>query len=76
MHDKAVIIVDNIKLFLVHFRTDEEDLTEYFSKFGALADVYIPRPPRGFAFVTFEKGEDADAVLKVHFLAHSLPHAC
>jgi len=49
--------------------TNEDDLTEYFSTFGALADVYIPRPHRGFAFVTFEKGDDADVVLKQkHFL--------
>lgn len=49
--------------------TNEEDLTEYFSTFGSLADVYIPRPHRGFAFITFEKGDDADVVLKQkHFL--------
>ena len=60
----------NMKVFpLAHrgpnFRTNEEDISEYFSKFGALADVYIPRPHRGFAFVTFEKGDDAETVLKV-----------
>ena len=46
-------------------RTNEEDLKEYFSTFGPLADVYIPRPHRGFAFITFEKGDDAEVVLKV-----------
>lgn len=49
--------------------TNEEDLREYFSTFGPLADVYIPRPHRGFAFITFEKGDDAEVVLKQkHFL--------
>lgn len=47
------------------FRTTEEDLQEYFTTFGTLADVYIPKPPRGFAFVTFEKGDVAEAVLGV-----------
>lgn len=52
--------------------TNEEDLTEYFSKFGPLADVYIPRPHRGFAFITFEKGDDAEVVLKQkHFMKDS-----
>jgi len=49
--------------------TTEEDLQEYFTTFGTLADVYIPKPPRGFAFVTFEKGDVAEAVLgQKHFL--------
>lgn len=49
--------------------TTEEDLQEYFTTFGTLADVYIPKPPRGFAFVTFEKGEVAETVLgQKHFL--------
>ena len=40
-------------------------MQEYFTTFGTLADVYIPKPPRGFAFVTFEKGDVAEAVLGV-----------
>jgi len=52
--------------------TNEEDLKEYFSTFGPLADVYIPRPHRGFAFITFEKGDDAEVVLKQkHFMKDS-----
>jgi len=29
------------------------DLKEYFSKFGEVTDVFIPKPHRGFAFVSF-----------------------
>jgi hypothetical protein len=30
-----------------------DDLREYFSKYGEVTDVFIPRPFRAFAFVTF-----------------------
>ena len=30
-----------------------EDLREYFGKFGEVTDVFIPKPFRAFAFVTF-----------------------
>ncbi|XP_014256163.1 TAR DNA-binding protein 43 [Cimex lectularius] len=30
-----------------------EDLREYFSKYGEVTDVFIPKPFRAFAFVTF-----------------------
>ena len=31
-----------------------EDLREHFEKFGPVTDVYIPKPFRSFAFVTFQ----------------------
>lgn len=30
-----------------------EDLLQYFSKFGEVIDIFIPKPFRAFAFVTF-----------------------
>jgi RNA-binding protein Musashi len=40
--------------------TTEGDLRDYFSTFGPLEDVYIPKAPhsaqhRGFGFVTFTR---------------------
>lgn len=36
-----------------------DDLREYFSKFGEVTDVFIPKPFRAFAFVTFVDPEIA-----------------
>ena len=30
-----------------------DDLREYFSKYGEVTDVFIPKPFRAFAFITF-----------------------
>ena len=42
--------------------TTEGDLLDYFSKFGEVIDVYIPKPMRGISFVTFASGEVAKKV--------------
>lgn len=39
-----------------------EDLREYFSKFGEVTDVFIPKPFRAFAFVTFLEAEVAQSL--------------
>lgn len=39
-----------------------EDLRSYFNKFGEVVDVFIPRPFRAFAFVTFSDPEIAQAL--------------
>lgn len=39
-----------------------EDLREYFSKFGEVTDVFIPKPFRAFAFVTFLDAEIAQSL--------------
>jgi len=47
-------------------RTTEElsadDLREYFEKFGEVTDVFIPKPFRAFAFVTFLDTEVAQSL--------------
>jgi len=44
--------------------TTEEDLKEYFSKFGELTDVYIPTPFRNFAFITYSSQDEGRTVLQ------------
>lgn len=39
-----------------------EDLRMYFSKYGEVIDVFIPKPYRAFAFVTFADAETAQAL--------------
>ena len=36
-----------------------KDLEEYFSKYGQVIDVYIPKPFRAFGFVTFVEADIA-----------------
>lgn len=42
----------------------EKELQDYFSQFGELTDVYIPKPNRNFGFVTFSSGETAQSVIQ------------
>lgn len=39
-----------------------DDLRSYFSKFGEVLDVFIPKPFRAFAFVTFQDAAIAEAL--------------
>lgn len=41
-----------------------EELKTYFSQYGVLSDVYIPKPYRGFGFVTYLDGFDAQRMSK------------
>merc|ERR1719476_679032 len=48
----------------LNIRAEERDLEDIFGEFGEIEDVYIPRDKstwlgRGFAFVTYERTEDA-----------------
>lgn len=44
------------------FQDDKIDLHKYFSKFGEVSDVFIPKPFRAFAFVTFMDAEIAQSL--------------
>lgn len=39
-----------------------QDLKDYFSKFGEVTDVFIPKPFRAFSFVTFLDPEVAQSL--------------
>lgn len=39
-----------------------DDLKDYFSKFGEVTDVFIPKPFRAFSFVTFLDPEVAQSL--------------
>jgi len=57
-----------MKLFVGRLSHDAtaEELEEYFSKFGKLTDVYLPKPFRNFAFITYASTEDAREVMRGH----------
>jgi len=43
--------------------TTVEELRDHFSEYGAIKDVYIPEPFRGFGFVTFNCQSTAEEVM-------------
>ncbi|XP_050412221.1 TAR DNA-binding protein 43 isoform X1 [Patella vulgata] len=54
----------NRKVFVGRCTDDmtAEDLRCYFSKFGEVVDVFIPKPFRAFAFVTFSDSDTAQTL--------------
>ncbi|PWN52750.1 RNA-binding domain-containing protein [Violaceomyces palustris] len=59
---------NNLHVSGVSNKVTDRDLSEAFSKYGVVTKaqvMYDPhtREPRGFAFVTFEKAEDAEAAM-------------
>ena len=40
-----------------------EELRQHFTQYGQLSDVYIPRPYRGFGFVTYMDGYDGQRMM-------------
>ena len=54
----------NRKVFIGRVTEDiqADDLRNYFNKFGEVVDVFIPKPYRAFAFVTFGDAETAQAL--------------
>nr|XP_035124254.1 serine/arginine-rich splicing factor 10-like [Callithrix jacchus] len=60
----------NTSLFVrnVAYNTRSEDLQHEFGRYGPIVDVYVPldfytHRPRGFAYVQFEYGRDAEDAL-------------
>jgi len=45
-----------------------DDLNQYFKRFGEVTDVYIPRPSRSFAFVTFLESSVVPTLYGDHFI--------
>ena len=55
----------SLKVDNLTYRTTMDDLDRYFSKYGDLGDIYIPRDrhrreSRGFAFVRYYEKRDAE----------------
>mgnify|MGYP002378484620 CR=1 FL=1 len=45
-----------------------DDLRQYFSKYGTIKDVYIPKPARSFAFVTFHDSNVVRTLFGTHII--------
>ena len=61
----------NTKLYVgnLAFNSTEDDLTQLFSEFGTVTDVFIVKDKfsgrsKGFAFVTFETAESMNAAIE------------
>jgi len=46
--------------------TTVDDLRSYFEIFGELTDIYIPKPFRGFGFITFASSESVKRVMGIN----------
>ncbi|CAF1174934.1 unnamed protein product [Adineta ricciae] len=58
------------KIFVTRLtdNTTEDDLRQYFSKYGSIQDVYIPKPPRSFGFVTFHDSNIVRTLFGSHII--------
>lgn len=45
-----------------------DDLRQYFSKYGTIKDIYIPKPARSFAFVTFHDSNVVRTLFGTHII--------
>lgn len=52
------------KIFIGRVTEDisTDDLRSYFNKYGEVVDVFIPKPHRAFAFVTFADSDAAQSL--------------
>lgn len=63
--------LDKMKMYVgnMPFQTTSDELTELFSQYGTVTDIYMPTDresgrPRGFAFVTMGSKEEMVAAIK------------
>ncbi|CAF1450149.1 unnamed protein product [Adineta steineri] len=58
------------KIFITHMpdAITTDDLRQYFSKYGTLTDIYIPKPARSFGFVTFTDSSIVRSLLGKHVI--------
>ena len=54
----------NRKIFIGRLTSEisVDDLRDYFAKYGEISDIFVPKPFRGFAFVTFQETNVAQAL--------------
>jgi len=62
-HSKENLFSPKIFVGQITEKITKEDLLNFFSEYGAVHDVYIPKPFRAFAFVTFEDAEVAHSLI-------------
>lgn len=62
--ESALSAESSRKIFVGRLTEDvsSDDLRDYFSKFGEVVDVFIPKPFRAFAFVTFSDSDVAQSL--------------
>lgn len=48
------------------------NLRDYFVKYGEIEDVFVPNPPRGFAFVTFRDLDVAEKLVDGQHLINNV----
>lgn len=70
-HVKADISKDNCKMFIggLNWETTEENLKDYFTKYGEVIELKIMKDPntgrsRGFGFLTFNDPKSVDEVVR------------
>lgn len=66
--DDTTLVNEQIYVGNLPYRTDEDDLHQYFSRFGKVDSIRVIRnfktgDSKGYAFVTFKTPADANAAL-------------
>lgn len=61
---RTSLLVRNLVILTQDYNIKQEELKEFYSKFGEIRDIYLPRDfytqrPRGFGFIEFRRFADA-----------------